>query len=186
MSTKSHISLAKALWPAGMSSRIAVYAILDGARDDMVYATVQASYLEHSCLYAGDLPKELMITAPYLVRLEEGNSWTQTILKRAWSNSWGIFLRTETSMTRLRRHLRTFLKVRDTRGRSLLFRYYDPRVMRVYLPTCTPSELETVFGPIDRFLMEDSLPENLLDFSREDGQLVLSTTQIMGVREAVV
>jgi hypothetical protein len=30
----------------------------------------------------------------------------------------------------------------------LLFRYYDPRVLRVYLPSCRPSELETVFGPV--------------------------------------
>ena len=172
------VSISEALWPAGLSSRVAVYAILDGARHDLVYATVQACYLEHSCLYSGELPTELLITAPYLVRLEQGNSWTKTILNRAWSNSWGIFLQTETSMTRLRRHLRTFLKVRDQRGKTLLFRYYDPRVMRVYLPTCNPSELDAVFGPISCYMMEDSDPEQMLTFSRQGPNLVRSSVPV--------
>ncbi|HYE90913.1 MAG TPA: hypothetical protein VEA38_07840, partial [Terriglobales bacterium] len=30
-----------------------------------------------------------------------------------------------------------------------------PRVLRVYLPTCRRDELRQVFGPVDRFDMED-------------------------------
>jgi len=46
------------------------------------------------------------------------------------------------------------LVVKDERGNRLVFRYYDPRVLRVYLPTCSPSELRTVFGPIECFWAE--------------------------------
>jgi hypothetical protein len=30
------------------------------------------------------------------------------------------------------------------KGNRLVFRYYDPRVLRVYLPTCTPDELNVI------------------------------------------
>jgi hypothetical protein len=76
------------------------------------------------------------------------------VIDNGWGNSWGVFLRTETSIRELRRHLRGFLRVRDEAGRRMIFRYYDPRVLRAYLPTCWPEELETVFGPVESYLME--------------------------------
>jgi len=46
----------------------------------------------------------------------------------------------------------------------MVFRYYDPRVLRVYLPTCVRSELRTVFGPIERFWTEGENPDKMLEF----------------------
>jgi hypothetical protein len=45
--------------------------------------------------------------------------------------------------------------VKDPDGRILYFRYYDPRVMRVYLPSCNATEMKTVFGPALSYVMED-------------------------------
>ena len=39
-------------------------------------------------------------------------------------------------------------------GERVYFRFYDPRVLRVYLPTCSSSELKGVFGPVGRFVVE--------------------------------
>ena len=61
-------------------------------------------------------------------------------------------------------HLRTFLKVYGPDLKPLYFRYYDPRVLRVYLPTCNDQELQTVFGPVLRYLLEDEDPATLLKF----------------------
>ena len=55
----------------------------------------------------------------------------------------------DATLEELRRHFRKFLKVEDPKGKSLIFRYYDPRVLRVYLPTCNAMELQTVFGPVN-------------------------------------
>ena len=52
------------------------------------------------------------------------------------------------------RHFRQFLRVRDEAGREFFFRFYDPRVLRVYLPTCNSEELRTFFGPVELFSME--------------------------------
>jgi hypothetical protein len=61
------------------------------------------------------------------------------------------------------------LIVRDPSGNRLVFRYYDPRVLRVYLPTCYIGELGTVFGPINRFWTESDDREDMLEFGFHDG-----------------
>jgi hypothetical protein len=44
-------------------------------------------------------------------------------------------------------------------------------VLRVYLPTCLPDELLTVFGPISSYLVEDQTGQNLIEFSFDGNQL---------------
>ncbi|HWB83850.1 MAG TPA: DUF4123 domain-containing protein [Bryobacteraceae bacterium] len=159
------------LWDRGATDQGSAWAVLDGARDDRVYAMVDSARYRRSCLYAGNLPWQLEMTAPYLVQLYPDDASTIHLVRTAWGNSWGIFLRADESAEQLRRHLRTFLRVTDYTGRRLVFRYYDPRVMRVYLPTCRPSELRFVFGPIRYYLMEDEDPRTVLRYEFRSDKL---------------
>jgi hypothetical protein len=118
------------------------------------------------------------MAAPYLVQLDPGYRDTHRLIQQAWGNSWGVLIRSETSLKKLRRHLREFLVVRDTKGTRMAFRYYDPRVLRVYLPTCVTAELRTVFGPIDCFWMESESPEYMLDFRVHNGALDQQTVRL--------
>ena len=161
-----------ALWPARLSARSAVFVILDGARDERIYGAVDGTRLPKDCLYTGDLPWQMQMTAPYLVQLERDDRFTKYVLSNGWGRSWGVFLRTETGIKQLRRHLRQFLRVKDERGRRLLFRYYDPRVLRVYLPTCLPAEVEQFYGPIESYLMEGETADEVLEFRNQNGQLM--------------
>jgi hypothetical protein len=150
------------LWPDGPSQD--VWMIVDGARTIEVFRTLLPCHLEYTCLYSGPLVPELEIAAPYLVQLDHGYRDTHRLIRRAWGNSWGVFLKSGTSLKKLRRHLREFLIVQDPGGRRLVFRYYDPRVLRVYLPTCRTGELRTFFGPIEGFWTEAETTEKMLEF----------------------
>jgi hypothetical protein len=153
-----------ALWPPDLPDHVKVWVILDAAQDSRIFGAVDGSLLQKCCLYAGTLPWQLQMAAPYLVELERGERLTNFILANGWGKCWGVFLHASTTMTSLRRHLRGLLRVRDESGRKLIFRYYDPRVLRRYLPTCWTEELRTFFGPVRRFLMEDDDPETILEF----------------------
>jgi hypothetical protein len=160
-------------WPKGNSR--SVWAILDGARDRRIFTMLLNSYITYTCLYSGALAPELEIAAPYLVQLEYEDRYSRDLLDKAWGNSWGVFLRSDTGMQKLRRHLRGLLRVQDARGRKLVFRYYDPRVLRVYLPTCTRDELTTVYGPIDCFWTESDDPGSVLQFAFDRQKLSAQT-----------
>lgn len=160
-----------ALWPPGLPAHVAVFAIVDGARDERIYAAVKGTFLPKACLYSGDLPWQLQMTAPYLIQLDREDRFTRYLIDTGWSHNWATFLRTETGIKQLRRHLREFLRVRDESGKRLIFRYYDPRVLRVYLPTCWPAELTTFFGPISAFITGGNDPGEILEFRNERGTL---------------
>jgi hypothetical protein len=160
----------RCLWPRGADRN--AWAILDGAQDREVYWSLINSYLEYSCLYAGNLAPELQMAAPHLVQLEYDDQYTDALLRKGWGKSWGVFLRCDAGMNSLRRHLRTFLLVRGPAGQRLVFRYYDPRVLRVYLPTCFAAELQAVFGPIESFVVEAEDPGEAHQFAFERGKLL--------------
>jgi hypothetical protein len=170
------------LWPYGSNRN--VYMILDGARDRRIYSDLINSHFIYSCLYSGDLAYELERAAPHLVQLEFEDKATRALIERAWGNSWGIFLKSGTRMERLRRHLRTFLMVRSWRGQRMLFRYYDPRVLRVYLPTCSSDELHTVFGPSEHFWTENDTHDSLLRFDFTRGKLVQGAVEVASTAPA--
>ncbi len=136
----------RSVWQTNSVRPVRIYAVLDCARDPLIYDLVARSYREKSCLFAGKLDPELERASPFLLELEQGDSVTDEILLRGWDDAWGILIRSEASFRSLRRHLRTFLRVRTEDGRFLLFRYYDPRVLDAYLPSCTRGELATIFG----------------------------------------
>lgn len=166
------------LWQRGGSR--SVWMILDGACDRRIYSDLLNSHLVYSCLYSGTLPYELEVAAPYLVQLEHDDKSTRRLIERAWGESWGVFLRCDARMERLRRHLRTMLVVKTWRGERLVFRYYDPRVLRVYLPTCTQEELKTVFGPIEQFFTEGESASTLNSFEFTRGKLIRADATLNG------
>ena len=165
------------LWPKG--ARRDAWMIVDAARDPRIYGLLLNDfYSERICLFKGEVAPELQVAAPYLVQLEYDDDKTRHFLSQAWGNHWGIFLKCDTSLKRLRDHLSDLLVVHDESGSQLVFRYYDPRVLRVYLPTCTADELNSVFGPIERFLLEAELPDRLLEFRMVNQQLVTKRLSI--------
>ena len=74
----------------------------------------------------------------------------------------------------VRRQLRRALTVRDPNGRKLLFRFYDPQILRLFLPTCSAAELQTFFGPIEAlYAFEDEGPSVEVFTLDEQSELVV-------------
>jgi hypothetical protein len=142
-----------------------LYALLDAARDPLVLAILFESKQEYQSLYEGTEGEKLSAVAPYLVRLPNDSPLLEVLARAAWGKSWGVFLTSDSPFTDIRRHLRYFLMVKLPEGKQVYFRFYDPRVLRVYLPTCTADETRTFFGPIKCFLVEGDKPEAALRFA---------------------
>lgn len=143
-----------------------VYGILDAARDERIYPKIWSAANESVCLHPGQRAEELAWVSPYLVSLAQGDDLTRWVLETGWGRSWGIFMQSRAAFGELKRHLRALLTVRDEDGKPLFFRYYDPRVLRVYLPTCNADEIRTFFGPVDMFAVESENSRSFLKIAR--------------------
>jgi hypothetical protein len=143
-----------------------LYALLDAAREPSVLKVILESKEEHQSLYEGPQGAQLAHFAPYLIRVPHDSLLLYTLARQAWSKSWGVFVTCDVSLKELRTHFRHFLTVKLPDGSQVYFRYYDPRVLRLFLPTCYPEETTQFFGPVKHFLMEAEDPKLALHFTR--------------------
>lgn len=148
-----------------------LYVILDGASVPGILNHLHEYAPEHICLYREELLPNLLETAPYLVRLERDSRFTHWLLSQGWGKHWGIFARVgdQVSLKQVRQHFRTFLKVEHPDGQFKSFRYFDPRVLKVYLPTCNEAETQAVFGPVIEYIAEDKVTNRATRFTVKKG-----------------
>ena len=125
-------------------------------------------------LYAG-LPLEILESvSPYIFFLDEGGSLSYWLTEQGWGKSWGIYIRTAVNGEDLYHHFRKFITVFTDQGKELYFRFYDPRALRIFLPTCNENQLKEFFGPVDSFIMEDKDAEYAVGFKLTGGRLITS------------
>ena len=162
--------LRRHLFPDQEGGGLKTYAVVDGASIpdllDHLYGDPRPEFV---CLYRGELQPDMAECAPYLVQLQSDAPFTDWLLAEGWGKHWGIFAIAKADPIAMRKHFRTFLMVKSPEGKQLYFRYYDPRVLRLYLPTCNIGETNLVFGPVLRYIIEGKQPETLLCFSPIEG-----------------
>jgi hypothetical protein len=150
---------------------VSVYAVLDGASIPDLLARLDETHPPCECLIRGELAPDLAVAAPYLVELERGGDFALWLMEKGWGQHWGIFALAACDLRAMRQHFRSLLTVYDEGGKPMFFRFYDPRVMRTYLPTCEPDELGEFFGPVAEYVAEAEDPQSLLTFRVEQGAL---------------
>jgi hypothetical protein len=156
------------LWPDGDTlSGQQVHMLVDGALDPSIAPMIRFGKLDYDCLFAEPLTPRLRAAAPYLVHLAAGSAQTRAMLGHCVDH-WGILMAAPAHVTtrQLRLHFKKLLWVQDEQGRRLNFRFYDPRVLCLYLPTCTRDETRTFFGPVQYLYCNDG--GKLRRFSRHD------------------
>lgn len=149
-----------------------VFAILDGATVSGLTQYLSTFSPRHVCLYPGELDPDMAEVAPYLALLEPDAAFTDWLLRYGWGRGWGIYGKTASRFSELRSHFRRLAKVADqTTGRALYFRFYDPKVLQLYLLGCSPPELHQYFGPVQQYLVEDDEPTRLTRMHLVDNEL---------------
>ena len=143
-----------------------LYTLLDAAREPSVLKVILESKEDYQSLYEGAQGSQLAHFAPYLIRVPQKSPLIETLINQAWSKSWGVFVTCDKPLKDLRTHFRHFLTVKLPDGQQVYFRYYDPRVLRLFLPTCLPEEINQFFGPVKQFLVESEDPKLALHFTR--------------------
>jgi hypothetical protein len=153
---RAHAALAEAALPELASAATApLFAVLDGARAPRILELLRESVEEHHSLYDGIEGETMAHVAPYLVRLTPGGRLFQALVREGWGRRWGIYLTSAQSFASVRRHLRRYLMVeRQDRQERMYFRFYDPAVLRVFLPTTTVLQRAELFAGVSEIIFE--------------------------------
>jgi hypothetical protein len=147
-----------------MRSRDRLYAVVDAARDkDLAFAARDDFGLEHYTLFEGAAAPHLDHVGPHLVPIDLKSGYLE-LWSQHLGRSAGVLLITQEETEPLLAHLRKIFTVTDDENKVYNFRYYDPRVLRAYLPTCTGPEAQEFFGPIRRVIVEAEAPDRMLSF----------------------
>ena len=147
--------------PGDFRIRQHAYAVLDGARIFGLPEKLEASGLDHACLFGGDALKDFGHVAPWVVRLLPDHALTTAILERretgapAREPAGALLLKSPLSLRGLRGQLRRFTMLQDEqRNRRVHFRFYDPLVFLTMI-TNISDEVQSDFSRgITRFLCD--------------------------------
>lgn len=132
---------------------VPVYAVLDGAALPDLLEKLGSFMPAHVCLFRGEISDDLARAAPYLVHIEPRSEFISWLLTASLMNTGGILLRSSADIGDLRKHFRRLLTAQSAEGKSMYFRFYDPRVLCLVLPLLSVPQLMEAFGPIDRYLV---------------------------------
>ncbi|MEP6747597.1 MAG: DUF4123 domain-containing protein [Bacteroidota bacterium] len=162
--------------------------LLDAARateENLIYATEKNENV--ISLYRGRSEESLSAVAPYIFTFPHSEDFSDFIMKNGWGRSWGVLVYSESDMDNLFKHFRKFLMVKTEEGKELYFRFYDPRVLRIFLPSCDAEQLKEFFGPVEKFIVEGDTKEEAVVFTLQDGELqqsVISAAAVFGLSPA--
>lgn len=148
-----------------------VYAILDCARAPGLYPLIRELHpLDAPCLFAGDIAEEVRRVSPFIFALEAAPKIADLWAREGVGRSWGSFITSPHELDAVRRHIRHFLQVRMPDGMGpVLFRLWDPRVLRPFLETAPPDQIAQLFAKVSSYVVET--PQGLERQIAVDGTL---------------
>jgi len=141
----------------------------------------------HQSFYKGD-KDENRAASPYLFELRAATALSEWYFRQGWGQAWGLLVTSDAPFEEVYKHFRKFLMVKRENGQRLYFRFYDPTVLRIFLPTCDPDQITQFFGGrlIGSFILEDEDPGFAIRFRHENGILQSSRVPVAEITTALV
>jgi hypothetical protein len=149
-----------------------LYAVVDAARDRELAGQARRRGYDLVSLFLGDQAGQLADLAPYFFQVPHGAAFLAGEWRAALGKSAGVLIDSPAGPAEVFAHLRYAFIVQDKGGQRYFFRYYDPRVLRDYLPSCTREELIEFFGPVRAWVCEDEVGDGYTAYVRDQGGLL--------------
>ncbi len=128
------------------------YLLLDGAQIDDLLQQIYRLELapEFHVLYQQTRYAELAEVGPVLVETGHDSALTRHF-EQHWSASAGVVLTSSAVTEELIQHLRSLVHIQTIGEAILLFRFYDPRILHLWLSDLAGKEQNAVMGPVNEF-----------------------------------
>ena len=161
------------------------YLLLDSNQIPDLYARLFQSApkaIPHA-LYLTTRYADLASVGPVLIAVEPNGLLAKTFTEE-WQASAGIWLETEAGEADLIAHLRSLVHVQLEGNVSAFFRFYDPRITRLWLADLTDTHRDRLMGPVRSIRLPDGAYIHQINADQPCGQyaatpwLTLSALQL--------
>ena len=98
-------------------------------------------------LYQGTAYSSLNEVSPVLVEVSPHSPLADTFA-REWRETAGLWLESDAGQDAVLKHARSLVHARIEGAVTVFFRYYDPRIMALWLPDLPGAERDRLMGPI--------------------------------------
>ena len=104
------------------------------ADDDEIFNRLNRPDVEKHSLFSGQNAWAIDQVAPYVVPLEGQPDLGGWLLEKGWGKNWAVFLASDAPIETLLAHIRRLFDIQAENGRKVFFRFYDPQILRQFLP----------------------------------------------------
>lgn len=141
----------------GQEEQMRTFALLDAAKIEGLREQLDASGLAYGCLFQGAAEEELAEVAPWIVEIQPGVPFTRRLFTKhldkatswhLWDSNAVVFLRSNSDLQEVRKHLRKFTRAKDRAGKWYFVRFYDPAVLPGFIESLPDKKRVAFFGPI--------------------------------------
>ncbi|MCD4732573.1 MAG: DUF4123 domain-containing protein [Bacteroidales bacterium] len=144
-----------------------LFGIVDSARNDEVFRYLVTGDVQYKSLFEDTMDVQSYGVSGFLVECKKESPLFRWMTTEAWGDSCCIYFTSKSSFDDLFSHFRKFNRVYLEGDDVVLFRFYDPRVLQTYLPTCNRVEIETFFGEVNSFFTESDKQEVIHVFKQD-------------------
>lgn len=153
------------------------YLIIDAAIAEGNINAAIALNKNYRCLLKGKSEEELESVAPYLFAINKQIiDFPNWFFGVGFNKNWGILALSNAGFEDMYNHFRKHIIVVNDDKQEVFFRFYDPAVLRMFLPSADVQQLRAFFGPVSTFIVEDEDEGFVLKFTLFNEQL--QTTKI--------
>ncbi|MFN6160807.1 MAG: DUF4123 domain-containing protein [Planctomycetota bacterium] len=104
-------------------------------------------------MYSGKAAQQYRAIAPYLFTLTP--DLLDWIVADLAGQPWGFLFHAELDFKSARKHFRNFVTVLDPQGEKMLFRFYDPRVLKMFVESANEQENQSFFGSCSQIVIPE-------------------------------
>lgn len=133
-----------------------VHAVIDARVVPGLAATLRKAELDGwDCLRRGALTPEQADQCAYLAELRESSPFTDWLLGVATRDhpGWGLLIMSSHALLPVRKHCRELNEVQGPEGDKRAWRWHDPEVLQLLLPSLSPGQLDEVFALGQTFVL---------------------------------
>ncbi len=171
MKAKAADHLLSALTETALGTRL--FCMIDSARNPytiphLVMALTRAA----DCLFSGNAKQELGDQTAWVADVTDDRATLEALLDEGYGKGMLSFAFSALDLRAFITHLKKFTKIRDAKGTEHFFRFYDPKVMRQYVPVFNETQHKAFFAGLTSAMFEDTRdPAKLIRFWSERGSL---------------